>query len=268
MPSMFSAIRSSHFLILATFVSTALAQCSLAGYLGAFSATNGTVIGAVARNLPFQGILTLDQTGVRSNYLGVIGFSTSTNEGDVVLLQILSPVDPSAPYVSIVISETSCGALPIPNGDAGWIAQLVPADGFPLGPFPLPAPTRSTLLGGYGDLTTFCGEPMAFAIRSNLGRDTLAPVWTDQNGNQHSLIVVHDITNNRVAVSPSLASYAAGASGPVTIEEVNNNCSEGYLGDTLGIPPFTDLCEAILDWREILDILPPPVEPSTAKNGL
>ncbi|KAJ7040500.1 hypothetical protein C8F04DRAFT_1253802 [Mycena alexandri] len=216
---MFSAIRSSLLLTLATSVSTALAQCSLAGYLAAFS-TNGTVIGAVARALPFQGILTIDETSIRSNYLGVIGFSTSTLEGDVVLLQILSPIDPSAPYISMVISQTSCGALPIPNGDAAWIAQLVPADGFPLGPFPRPGTTRSTLLGGYGDLQTFCGEPMAFAIRSNLGRDTLAPVWTDQNGNQHSLIVVHDITNNRIAVSPSLASYTAAASGPVKLEEV------------------------------------------------
>ncbi|KAJ7883572.1 hypothetical protein B0H13DRAFT_2344080 [Mycena leptocephala] len=150
----------------------------------------------------------------------MIGFSTSTNEGDVVLLQILSPVDPSAPYVSIVISKTSCSALPILNRDSGWIAQLVPADGFPLGLFPLPAPTRLTLLGDYGDLTMFCSESMVFDIRSNLGCDSVTPVWTDQNSNKHSLIVVHDITNNHVAVSPSLLSYAAGASGPVTTEEI------------------------------------------------
>ncbi|KAJ7749158.1 hypothetical protein B0H16DRAFT_1551767 [Mycena metata] len=172
-PSMFLALGSSLLFTLAMSVSTALAQCSLAGYIAAFS-TNGTVIGALGRTLPFQGILTIDETSIRSNYLGVIGFSTSTPSGDAVLLQILSPPDPSAPYISMVISQTSCGALPIPNGDAPWIAQLVPADGFP----------------------------------------------SDQNGNQHSLIVVHDITNNRVAVSPSLASYTAAASGPVKLEEV------------------------------------------------
>ncbi|KAJ7725888.1 GMC oxidoreductase-domain-containing protein [Mycena olivaceomarginata] len=38
---------------------------------------------------------------------------------------------------------------------------------------------------------------MAFAVRSHLGRDILAPVWTDQGGTQHSLTIIHDITNNR-----------------------------------------------------------------------
>ncbi|KAJ7809888.1 hypothetical protein B0H14DRAFT_2852372 [Mycena olivaceomarginata] len=86
-PRMFSAIGSSLLLILATSVSTALAQCSLAGYLGAYNTTSGTFIGAVARTLGSQGIFTLDKTGDRSNYLAVIGFTNSTNEGDVVLLQ-------------------------------------------------------------------------------------------------------------------------------------------------------------------------------------
>ncbi|KAJ6529855.1 hypothetical protein B0H19DRAFT_1082962 [Mycena capillaripes] len=196
-----------------------------AGYLGAYSTTSGTLIGAV-------GIFTLDKTGDRSNYLSVIGFTNSTNEGDVVLLQILSPIDPNVPYVSIVVGGTNCNSLPIPNGNVAWGAQIVPSDGFPRGPFPLPSDMRTTLLGGYGNLATFCGEPMAFAIRSNFGRDTLAPVWTDQGGTQHSLISIHDITNNRLAASPNLVSYAAGSSNPV-VEEVfstplrtENNASE------------------------------------------
>ncbi|KAF8181443.1 hypothetical protein K438DRAFT_1976167 [Mycena galopus ATCC 62051] len=204
---MFSSIEFSLLLILATSVSTALAQSSLAGYLGAYNTTSGTFIGAVARTLGSQGIFTLDTTGDRSNYLAVIGFTNSTNEGDVVLLQILSPIDPNVPYVSIVVGATDCNNIPIPNGNAAWGAEIVPADGFPRGAFPLPADTRTTLLGGYGNLATFCGEPMAFAIR------------TDQGGTQHSLIIIHDITNNRLAVSPNLVAYAAGSSNP-TVEEV------------------------------------------------
>ncbi|KAJ6484864.1 hypothetical protein C8R45DRAFT_999466 [Mycena sanguinolenta] len=216
---MFSAIRSSLLLILATSVSTALAQCSLAGYLGAYSATDGTFVGAVARTLGSQGIFTLDKTGNWSNYLAVIGFTNSTNIGDAVLLQILSPVDPNVPFVAIVVGGTDCNSLPIPTGNAAWGAEIVPSDGFPHGAFPLPADTRSTLLGGYGNLATFCGEPMALAIRSDFGKSVLAPVWTDQDGTQHSLIIIHDITNNRLAVSPNLVSYAAGSGNP-TVEEV------------------------------------------------
>ncbi|KAJ7026841.1 hypothetical protein C8F04DRAFT_1399761 [Mycena alexandri] len=214
---MFFAVRSSLLLILATSVS--LAQCSLCGYLGAYNTTSGAFVGAVARTLGSQGIFTLEKTGDRSNYLAVVGLTNSTNEGDVVLLQILSPIDPTVPYVSIVVGGTSCNSLPIPDGNTAWGAEIVPSDGFPRGPFPLPADTRSTLLGGYGNLATFCGEPMAFGVRSNFGRDTLAPVWTDQGGTQHSLTIIHDITNNRLAVSPNLVAYAAGSSNPV-VEEV------------------------------------------------
>ncbi|KAJ7091788.1 hypothetical protein C8R44DRAFT_816786 [Mycena epipterygia] len=216
---MFSTIRASLLLIFTTSVSSALAQCSLAGYLGAYNTTSGTFVGAVARTLGSQGIFTLEKTGDRSNYLAVIGFTNSTNEGDVVLLQILSPVDPNVPYVSIVVGATNCNDVPIPNGNAAWGAEIVPTDGFPRGAFPLPGDTRTTLLGGYGNLVTLCGEPMAFAIRSDFGRDILAPVWTDQGGTQHSLTIVHDITNNRLAVSPNLVAYAAGSSNP-TVEEV------------------------------------------------
>ncbi|KAJ7290643.1 hypothetical protein C8J57DRAFT_1276229 [Mycena rebaudengoi] len=216
---MFSAIWSSLLLILATSVSTALAQCSLCGYLGAYNATSGTFIGAVARTLGSQGIFTLDKTGNRANYLAVVGFTNATNVGDAVLLQILSPIDPNVPYVSIVVGATNCNEVPIPNGNAAWGAEIIPADGFPRGAFPFPGPTRTTLLGGYGNLATFCGEPMSFAIRSNFGRDIIAPVWTDQGGTKHSLTVIHDITNNRLAVSPNLVAYAAGSSNP-TVEEV------------------------------------------------
>ncbi|KAJ7476378.1 hypothetical protein B0H11DRAFT_2235132 [Mycena galericulata] len=181
---MFTATLSSLLLILAASISTALAQCSLAGYLGAYNSTSGTFVGAVARTLGSQGIFTLDKTGDRSNYLAVIGFTNSTNEGDVVLLQILSPVDPNVPFVSIVVGTTDCNGTPIPNGNAAWAAEIVPADGFPRGPFPLPADTRTTLLGGYGNLVTLCGEPMAFAIRSDFGSSILAPVWTDQGGSE------------------------------------------------------------------------------------
>ncbi|KAJ6611557.1 hypothetical protein B0H10DRAFT_2055942 [Mycena sp. CBHHK59/15] len=211
------------FLVLAFSVSTALGQCSLAGYIGAYDPTSGAFIGAVARNLGSQGILTLEQTGNRANYLAVLGTTNNTTTGEAVLLQILSPIDPNAPFVSLVMGNQilNCNEIAIPNGDAAWAAQITPSDGDPRGPFPLPADSRTTLLGGYGNLQTFCGEPMAWAIRSNLGRDTLAPVWTDQNGNQHSVAVIHDTTNNRIAISPSLAAYTAAAHGTFpTISEV------------------------------------------------
>ncbi|KAJ7878402.1 hypothetical protein B0H13DRAFT_2346596 [Mycena leptocephala] len=172
---MLSAIRPSLLLILATSVSTAFAQCSLAGYLGAYNTTSGTFVGAVAQTLGSQGIFTLEKTGDRSNYLAVIGFTNSTNEGDVVLLQILSPVDPNVPYVSIVVGATNCNDVPIPNGNVAWVS---------VAPSRLPGDTRTTLLGGYGNLATLCGEPMAFAIRSDFGRNILAPVWTDQGGSE------------------------------------------------------------------------------------
>jgi hypothetical protein len=96
----------------------------------------------------------LEKTGDRSNYLAVIGFTNSTNEGDVVLLQyvhrsivkltkilpilknnkstrILSPVDPNVPYVSIVVGATNCNDVPIPNGNVAWGAEITPSDGFP-----------------------------------------------------------------------------------------------------------------------------------------
>ncbi|KAJ6607158.1 hypothetical protein B0H10DRAFT_2228168 [Mycena sp. CBHHK59/15] len=155
-----------------------------AGYLGAYNTTSRTFVGAVAKTLGSQGIFTLDTTGDRSNYLAVIRFTNSTNEGDVVLLQILSPVDPNVPYVSIVVGAANCNDVPIPNGNAAWSAEILPGDGFPRGQFPLPADTRTTLLGGYGDLATFRGEPMAFAIRSDFGGNLLPPVWTDQGGSE------------------------------------------------------------------------------------
>ncbi|KAJ7027299.1 hypothetical protein C8F04DRAFT_1122949, partial [Mycena alexandri] len=190
-------IQSSVLLIFAMFTHAALAQSLLA--------TNGTFIGAAARTLD------LDEKGDRSDYLAAIGFTNATNEGDAVLLQILSPINPSVPWVAIVLGV----AGDFPNGDAPWAAQLVPSDGSPLGPLPLPGDTRSTLIGGYNALTVFCGEPMAFVIQSNSGRAILAPIWT-----RHPMIIVHNITTGCVAVSPSLASYHAAATSPVTIEEV------------------------------------------------
>ncbi|KAJ7628750.1 hypothetical protein FB45DRAFT_43817 [Roridomyces roridus] len=202
-------------LVLGALVSTVLAQCSLGGYLGAYDSTSGNFVGALARNLGSQGIFTLDQTGNRANYLAVIGSATSTPIGDAVLLQILSPVDPSVPFISVVAGSTDCrNGIPIPNGDTPFAAEIVPSDGFPLGAFPLPGDTQTTLLGGYGDLSTLCGEPMSFVIRSDFGGNVLEPVWTDQNGGQHSMIIVRDITNNRLAVTPSLVSYAAASSNP------------------------------------------------------
>ncbi|KAJ7857894.1 hypothetical protein B0H13DRAFT_1902081 [Mycena leptocephala] len=250
------------FLVLAFSVSTTLGQCSLAGYIGAYDPTSGAFIGAVARNLGSQGILSgystpilgdhswtlarraaLEQTGNRANYLAVLGSSSNTTTGEAVLLQILSPIDPNAPFVSLVMGNQilDCNAIAIPNGDAAWAAQITPSDGDPRGPFPLPADSRTTLLGGYGNLQTFCGEPMAWAIRSNLGRDTLAPVWTDQNGNQHSVAVIHDTTNNRIAISPSLAAYTAAAHGTFpTISEVCYSPSMDIFNWVLVTIDYTD----------------------------
>ncbi|KAJ7628749.1 hypothetical protein FB45DRAFT_919164 [Roridomyces roridus] len=199
------------FFIVAALVSTALAQCSLSGYLGAFDSTTGAFVGAVGRTLENSGIFTLDVTGNTANYLGVMGTTNSTSSGDAIVLQIISPVNPTVPFVALVSTTTDCFNVPNPidNGDAPWVAFVTPSDGSPRGPFPLPADTRTTFPVGYSQLATFCGEPMAWTTRSDFGLEILVPIWTDQNGNQHSLIVMYDVGQNILGVSPTVASYEA-----------------------------------------------------------
>ncbi|KAJ7271294.1 hypothetical protein B0H12DRAFT_730830 [Mycena haematopus] len=180
------------FTILCIALSTTLpgvvAQCpQTAGYLGAFDTFSGAFIGAVSRNFPVpatdSGALTLDRTGNPSNYLAVIATTNSTSEGDVALLQILNPGDPNVPFVALIVGFTDCNTAVFSNF-ADPSAILAPSDGFPHGALPTPGTGRTTFLGGYGNLFTWCAEPMAFLVRTAFGRDVLAPVWTDPDGSE------------------------------------------------------------------------------------
>ncbi|KAJ6509644.1 hypothetical protein DFH09DRAFT_1374667 [Mycena vulgaris] len=194
-------------------------QCQQnAGYIGAYDATTGNFVGAVARALGDAGIFTLDKSGDSSKYLSVVTFSNTCNDGGPVFIQILSPVDPAAGYVSLTAGVTDCTTAGF-NGTAPW-AALAAADGFPHGVFPTPGPTRTTLQGAYGNLKTFCGENMVFALGTAVGRQVLLPTWKDPNSSVHSALpVVQDSTFNRLLATPNPASYSAFYSG-ATVQRV------------------------------------------------
>ncbi|KAJ7176213.1 hypothetical protein C8R43DRAFT_555879 [Mycena crocata] len=188
------------------------AQCQgNAGYLGAFD-TSGNFVGAVARNLGGAGIFTL--TGNVSNYLAVVIFSNACNDGGPVFIQTLSPIDPAAGFISLVAGVSNCSSATF-GGTAPW-AAIAAADGFPHGQFTTPGTTRSTLQGGYGNLKTFCGECMTWALGTAVGRPVLLPTWKDPNSTLHpNLPVVQDSTNNRLVVTPNPAAYSAANSNAV-----------------------------------------------------
>ncbi|KAJ7918143.1 hypothetical protein B0H13DRAFT_2438093 [Mycena leptocephala] len=211
------------FISLSTTLSGVVAQClQTAGYLGAFDTFSGAFVGAVSRNFPTpfieSGAFTLDRTGNASNYLAVFAFTNSTNEGDAALLQILDPGDPNVPFVSLIVGISNCNTAAFSSFANPW-TFLAPSDGFPHGALPIPGTSRTTFTGGYGNLFPFCGEPMAFLVRSAFGRDILAPVWTDPNGSQHPLFVVQDITRNFLAATPDPDVYASGNNA--VVQEVN-----------------------------------------------
>ncbi|KAJ7020396.1 hypothetical protein C8F04DRAFT_1144256 [Mycena alexandri] len=211
------------FTSLLTTIPGVVAQCpQTAGYLGAFDSFTGDFIGAVSRNFPppiaVSGTFTLDRTSNTSNYLAVFPFTNSTNEGDAALLQILNPGDPNAPFVSLVIGIADCTRNAFSNALTSF-AIIAASDGFPHGALPIPGTTRTTFNGGYGNLGTFCGEPMALLVRSAFGRNVLAPVWTDPNGSQHPLFFVQDLTRDFLAATPDPDVYAS--SNNVVVQEVN-----------------------------------------------
>ncbi|KAJ7768103.1 hypothetical protein DFH07DRAFT_769317 [Mycena maculata] len=192
------------------------AQClQNAGYLGAYDATTGDSIGAVIRSL-INGDLNpwitmteaLDTSGNTSNYLAVLIFSTACNDGGPVYIQILSPGDPNAGYVSLVSGTTECNEVFLIG--ANPFLALVAADGFPHGAYPMPAPTESTFAGGYGDLTTDCGENQIFALGSAIKHQVLLPGWTDPNGAFHAAVpIMFDTTSNILLAAPDPATYSA-----------------------------------------------------------
>ncbi|KAJ7772399.1 hypothetical protein B0H16DRAFT_1513290 [Mycena metata] len=200
--------------LLWTPLSGVVAQCpQTAGYLGVFDSFSGAFIGAVSRDFSIiaAGAFTLDRTGNPSNYLAVIAFTNSTSEGDVALLQILNPGDPNVPFISLVVGLTDCNAA-VFSSFANPFSPLVASDGFPHGALPTPGLSRTTLSGGYGNLFSFCAEPMVFLVRSAFGRDVLAPVWT-----QYSLFVVQDLTNNFLAAAPDPDIYASSVNTAVEL---------------------------------------------------
>ncbi|KAJ6554149.1 hypothetical protein B0H19DRAFT_1377155 [Mycena capillaripes] len=220
---MLNAIFTVLFIALSTTLSGVVAQCpQTAGYLGAFDLFSGVFIGAVSRNFPVpatdSGVFTLDRTGNPSNYLAVMAFINSTSEGDAALLQILNPGDPEVPFVSLFVGLPDCNTAAF-SSFVNPSAILAPSDGFPHGAFPTPGTGRTTFTGGYGNLFSWCAEPMAFLVRSAFGRDVLAPVWTDPDGTKHSLFIVQDLTHNFLAATPDPDIYAS--NGNLAVEEVN-----------------------------------------------
>ncbi|KAJ7797000.1 hypothetical protein B0H13DRAFT_1934353 [Mycena leptocephala] len=113
-----------------------------AGYLGAYDAGTGAFVGAVRTALGSSGIFTWTKPG-----------------------SILSPVDPNANYVALISGIQPCTAAAF-TGPTSWSA-IAASDGFPH--------------GSYGNLNTFCGEVMTFALGSAFGRQVLLPQWRDPN---------------------------------------------------------------------------------------
>ncbi|KAF7360683.1 hypothetical protein MVEN_00800100 [Mycena venus] len=191
------------------------AQCQQnAGYLGAFDATTGNFVGAVGISLGGAGIFTLDKTGNTTNYLSVVTFTNTCNDGGPVFIQIVSPVDASANFVSLVAGVTDCPSAAF-TGPAPW-AAIAAADGFPHGQYTTPGTTRTTLQGDYHNLKTFCGECMTFALGNALGRQVLLPQWKDPNSNVWSnLPVVQDSTFVRLLATPNVQAYSRAFSNAV-----------------------------------------------------
>ncbi|KAJ6540669.1 hypothetical protein B0H19DRAFT_1078069 [Mycena capillaripes] len=188
------------------------AQCvQNAGYIGAYDAATGNFVGAVARTLGGSGIFTLSKTGNTSEYLAVVAFSNTCGNGGPVFIQILSPVDPAAGYVSLTVGNSNCAAASFTTG--AW-APIAAADGFPHGQFPTPGPTRTTLFGGYGNLNTLCGENMVFALGTAVNRQVLLPTWSLHT----ALPVVQDSTFNRLLATADPLAYSI--SNGATVQQV------------------------------------------------
>ncbi|KAJ7870441.1 hypothetical protein B0H13DRAFT_2061750, partial [Mycena leptocephala] len=181
------------------------AQClQNAGYLGGYDVSSGAFVGAVARNLGFEGIFTLDRSGDTSNYLAVVTWSTRCNDGGPVSIQILSPGDPNAGYISLRPAFTGPGASLV----------MVASDGFPHGAYPTPAPTETTFGGGYGNLQTDCGESMIFALGTDIGRQVLLPAWSESNFHT-DIPLLFDITRSYLVAAADPGAYAAAQSAAV-----------------------------------------------------
>ncbi|KAF7328597.1 hypothetical protein MSAN_02480600 [Mycena sanguinolenta] len=193
------------------------AQClQNAGYLGAYDATTGAFVGAISKNLNAGGF-TLDTSGVTSNYLAVAVFSTVCNNGGPLWIEILSPDDPVAGYVSLVCGSTLCNECAFIGSNDPFVA-IVAGDGNPLGPFPTPGFTQNTFGGGYGDLHTDCGENQVWVLGSavTFGRQVLVPSWRDPSGTLNlNLIVLLDETNNGLVVAANATVYSVQRSATV-----------------------------------------------------
>ncbi|KAJ7049943.1 hypothetical protein C8F01DRAFT_722261 [Mycena amicta] len=190
------------------------AQClQNAGYLGAYDATSGNFVGAVARKLGGSGILTLEKSTNATNYLPVATFSNTCNDGGPVFIQILSPSDLNAGYVDLVSGVTTCSNAVFAGQSGPWVA-IAAADGFPHGQLPTPATTRTTLNGAYGQLNTFCGESMVYQLATQFGRQVLSPTWKDPNSQLWpNLAVALDITRNWLLATSDLSAYTVNSGG-------------------------------------------------------
>ncbi|KAF7360671.1 hypothetical protein MVEN_00798800 [Mycena venus] len=174
---------SLHWLIASAGFLGAHAQCPQnAGYLGAFEAATGNFVGAVGISLGRAGMFTPDETGNTTNYLSVVTFTNTCNDGGPVFIQIRS-------------LRGTC-AMSRYRGH-GWI---------PHGPCTTPETTRTTLQGEYHNLKTFCGECMTFALGNAVGRQVFLPQW--KNPNSDSIFV-------RLLATPNVQAYSRAFSNAV-----------------------------------------------------
>ncbi|KAJ7785297.1 hypothetical protein DFH07DRAFT_948372 [Mycena maculata] len=192
---------------LAIVVSTALVnacgQCQQsAGYLGAFNASTANFAVAVATTLGDTGIFMLDTSGNTLHYLSIVTFSNKCDDGGPVFVQILSPVDPAVGYVSLVAgADFLCISYSRNHEDQG----------------------------SYGNLKTFCGKSMTFALGTAVSQQVLLPTWMSLHalmggvyirGLHTSLLVVQDSTFNRLLATPNPATYSAFYLG-ATVQQVH-----------------------------------------------
>ncbi|KAF7295708.1 hypothetical protein MIND_01111200 [Mycena indigotica] len=127
---------------------SALAQCLLnSGYLGAYDATTGAFVGAVAKAISpaSQNILTLETNANVSNYLTVEAYTQACNDGGPAEIKITNPLNPAVPFLAPMLFTTNCKAtsLGLQHQDSRWLA-LCATDGAPQGPYPKAALSQTT----------------------------------------------------------------------------------------------------------------------------
>ncbi|KAJ6616011.1 hypothetical protein B0H10DRAFT_1949487 [Mycena sp. CBHHK59/15] len=189
-------------------------QRSLAntGYLGAYDASTGNFVGAVASTLGGAGIFTLDKSGNTSHYLSVVTFSNACDDGGPVFIQILSPTDPAAGYVSLIAGVNDCT-----TGSAPW-AAIAASEGFP---HASPGSCERWSISYPGNHQ----DDSPGLMRKSEDVSGSAPhleipiALTEISGLHTDLPVVQDSTFNRLLATPNVAAYST-ANSDAAVQQV------------------------------------------------